>query len=131
MMSPGLATFGLPASPTAQALHDGRLFSWMSLAGWLFPSLILVPLIVGANRHGIERLLLRRIYRLDHMYGLLDIWHLTFIQGPFVWLFATAGRPYPVPRAARRLDLGFMFPPTYPRLGCRCVAGILSGCGWL
>ena len=63
----------------------------------------------------IERLLLRRIYRLDHMYGLLLTFGiLTFIQGLFVWLFATAGRPYPVPPELRGgFDLGFMFLPTY------------------
>jgi branched-chain amino acid transport system permease protein len=63
----------------------------------------------------IERLLLRRIYRLDHMYGLLLTFGiLTFIQGLFVWLFATAGRPYPVPAELRGgFDLGFMFLPAY------------------
>jgi branched-chain amino acid transport system permease protein len=49
------------------------------------------------------------------MYGLLLTFGiLTFIQGLFVWLFATAGRPYPVPAELRGgFDLGFMFLPAY------------------
>jgi branched-chain amino acid transport system permease protein len=96
----------------------GAFFSWMLLR-WLgvgyFPALVIVPLMVGIVGMVIERLLLRRIYRLDHMYGLLLTFGiLTFIQGLFVWLFATAGRPYPVPAELRGgFDLGFMFLPAY------------------
>jgi len=46
--------------------------------------------------------------------GCLTFGILTFIQGLFVWLFATAGRPYPVPAELRGgFDLGFMFLPAY------------------
>lgn len=122
MMSLGLAIiFGLLGIPNiAQGAFYmmGAFFTWMGLR-WFgigyFPALILVPLAVGLIGMAIERLLLRRIYRLDHMYGLLLTFAiLMFIQGLFVWVFATAGRPYPVPAELRGgFDLGFMFLPTY------------------
>jgi branched-chain amino acid transport system permease protein len=96
----------------------GAFFAWMLLR-WAdvgyFPALLLVPLTVGLVGMAIERLLLTRIYKLDHMYGLLITFGiLMFVQGFFVWQFATAGRPYPVPPELRGgFDLGFMFLPTY------------------
>ena len=107
MMSLGLAIiFGLLniANIAQGAFYMmGAFFSWMLLR-WggigYFPALVLVPLGVGLIGMAIERLLLVHVYRLDHMYGLLLTFGiLMFTQGLFVWLFATAGRPYPVPPA--------------------------------
>jgi branched-chain amino acid transport system permease protein len=122
MMSLGLAViFGLLniANIAQGAFYMmGAFFSWMLLR-WggigYFPALVLVPLGVGLIGMAIERLLLVHVYKLDHMYGLLLTFGiLMFTQGLFVWLFATAGRPYPVPPAlSGGFDLGFMFLPKY------------------
>jgi branched-chain amino acid transport system permease protein len=96
----------------------GAFTSWMLLR-WAglgyFPALILSPLTVGLVGAIIEKILLSRVYRLDHTYGLLLTFGLMmFIQGIYVYFFATAGRPYPVPPAlAGGFDLGFMFLPRY------------------
>ena len=96
----------------------GAFTSWMLLR-WAgvgyFGALILAPLMVGLFGALIERALLSRIYKLDHMYGLLLTFGLMmFIQGTYVYFFATAGRPYPVPpELAGGFNLGFMFLPKY------------------
>ena len=80
-----------------------------------FGALILAPLLVGLVGAVIEKSLLSRVYKLDHMYGLLLTFGLMmFIQGTYVYFFATAGRPYPVPpELAGGFNLGFMFLPKY------------------
>jgi branched-chain amino acid transport system permease protein len=72
-------------------------------------------LIVGLFGAIVEKLLLSRVYKLDHVYGLLMTFGLMmFIQGSYVYFFATAGRPYPVPpEFAGGFNLGFMFLPKY------------------
>ncbi|MDT2019769.1 branched-chain amino acid ABC transporter permease [Methylocella sp. CPCC 101449] len=96
----------------------GGFVTWMLLnyAGiGYFWSLLLVPIIVGLIGAAIEKTLLKRIYNLDHMYGLLLTFGIMmFIQGMFVHFFATAGRPYTVPSALTGgYNLGFMFLPKY------------------
>jgi branched-chain amino acid transport system permease protein len=96
----------------------GAFFSWMFL-GWLgvgyWPALVLSPLVVAVLGVVLERTIIFRVYGPDHMAGLL----LTFgvmlvIQGLFIYLFGTAGRPYPVPEALRGgYNLEFMFLPKY------------------
>jgi branched-chain amino acid transport system permease protein len=96
----------------------GAFTSWMLLR-WAgigyFWALILAPLAVGLVGAAIEKSLLSRVYKLDHMYGLLLTFGLMmFIQGTYVYFFATAGRPYPVPpELAGGFNLGFMFLPRY------------------
>ncbi len=96
----------------------GAFTAWMLLR-WAglgyFYAIILAPLIVGVLGAIIEKVLLARVYKLDHMYGLLLTFGLMmFIQGIYVYLFATAGRPYPVPpELAGGFNLGFMFLPKY------------------
>ena len=96
----------------------GAFTSWMLLR-WAgvgyFGALILAPLLVGLVGAMLEKSLLSRVYKLDHMYGLLLTFGLMmFIQGAYVYFFATAGRPYPVPpELAGGFNLGFMFLPKY------------------
>ena len=89
------------------------LLQWLGVGYW--GALILAPLGVAAIGVALELLLIRRIYRLDHSYGLLLTFGLLLIiQGSFVYIFGTAGQPYPIPDELRGgYNLGFMFLPKY------------------
>jgi len=78
-------------------------------------ALILTPLIMGAFGALIERLLLKRIAGLDHLYGLLLTFGLALvIQGLFQNYFGSSGLPYAIPsELAGGRNLGFMFLPNY------------------
>jgi branched-chain amino acid transport system permease protein len=63
----------------------------------------------------IERLMLARLYKLDHLYGLLLTFGLALIvQGLFRNEFGSSGQPYRVPgELTGGQNLGFMFLPNY------------------
>ena len=88
-------------------LHKLGLGYWWSLA--------LAPVIVGATGMVIERLMLSKLYRLDHLYGLLLTFGLALIiQGLFRNEFGSSGQPYPMPAQLQGgQNLGFMFLPNY------------------
>jgi branched-chain amino acid transport system permease protein len=95
------------------AFGSWMLLRWTGLGYW--PAFVLTPIGVGLFGALVERTLIRQIYRLDHIYGLLLTFGLLLlIQGMFVYWFATAGRPYPVPSLlAGGWNLGFMYLPKY------------------
>ena len=78
-------------------------------------ALIAAPLVVGALGMAVERLLLRRVYGLDPLYGLLLTFGLALIcEGSLNQVFGATGQSYPVPAAlAGGFSLGFMFLPLY------------------
>jgi branched-chain amino acid transport system permease protein len=78
-------------------------------------ALVLVPLIVGASGMVIERLMLSRLYKLDHLYGLLLTFGLALIiQGIFRNEYGSSGQPYQIPEQLQGgRNLGFMFLPNY------------------
>ena len=78
-------------------------------------ALILVPVLVGAIGMAIERLMLSKLYKLDHLYGLLLTFGLALIvQGIFRHQFGSAGLPYSIPeQLTGGTNLGFMFLPKY------------------
>ncbi|MDQ3026050.1 MAG: branched-chain amino acid ABC transporter permease [Pseudomonadota bacterium] len=78
-------------------------------------ALVLVPLAVGATGVIIERLMLSRLYKLDHLYGLLLTFGLALIiEGAFRQQFGSAGLPYSMPpELTGGFNLGFMFLPKY------------------
>jgi len=78
-------------------------------------SLLVVPLLVGATGMVIERTMLSRLYKLDHLYGLLLTFGLALIiQGLFRNEFGSSGQPYGIPpELAGGQNLGFMFLPNY------------------
>ena len=86
---------------------------WTGLGYW--PSLLLAPVVVGLFGIVLERTMLKRLYQLDHLYGLL----LTFgvalvVQGVFRNQFGSSGLPYTAPaQLTGGYNLGFMFLPTY------------------
>jgi len=78
-------------------------------------ALLLAPLIVGATGVVIERLMLSKLYKLDHLYGLLLTFGLALIiQGVFRNEYGSAGQPYAMPeQLGGGRNLGFMFLPNY------------------
>ena len=78
-------------------------------------ALALAPLAVGAIGIAAERLMLARLYKLDHLYGLLLTFGLALvIQGIFRNEFGSTGLPYPMPQQlSGGKNLGFMFLPNY------------------
>ncbi|MDO8458819.1 MAG: branched-chain amino acid ABC transporter permease [Burkholderiaceae bacterium] len=96
----------------------GAFVSWLGLTHFgvnYWVSLLLSPLIVGALGIIIERLLLRHLYQLDHLYSLLLTFGLALIaEGVFSNLFGISGETYEVPELLQGgVNLGFMFLPLY------------------
>jgi branched-chain amino acid transport system permease protein len=78
-------------------------------------AIVIAPLVVGITGIIIERLFLRWLYKLDHLYGLLLTFGLALIfEGTFRNFFGSSGLPYTVPPALQGgQNLGFMFLPNY------------------
>jgi branched-chain amino acid transport system permease protein len=96
----------------------GAIVTWM--AGQYFginywAMLLLAPIVVGLIGIVIERLLLRHLYQLDHLYGLLLTFGLTlFIEGVLRSIYGASGLSYSAPQAlSGATDLGFMVLPNY------------------
>ncbi|CAN7489289.1 branched-chain amino acid ABC transporter permease [Acidovorax sp. LjRoot129] len=96
----------------------GALITWMAMNyfginyWWM---LVLAPLVVGLVGVLIERLLLRWIYKLDHLYGLLLTLGLTLlIEGLFRSIYGVSGLGYDTPELLEgATNLGFMILPNY------------------
>jgi branched-chain amino acid transport system permease protein len=80
-----------------------------------WPSLVIAPILVGVTGVVIERTMLKQLYKLDHLYGLLLTFGLALIiEGLFRNTYGSSGEPYPIPQALTGgHNLGFMFLPTY------------------
>src|SRR6478752_1938067 len=78
-------------------------------------ALLLAPLAVGIVGIVIERTMLSRLYKLDHLCGLLLTFRLALvIQGLFRNEFGSSGLPYQIPsQLTGGVNLGFMFLPIY------------------
>ena len=78
-------------------------------------ALVLSPLVVGALGIALERLLLRHLYQLDPLYGLLLTFGLALIaEGVMRDHYGSSGQGYPVPAALQGVfNLGFMILPIY------------------
>jgi branched-chain amino acid transport system permease protein len=89
------------------------LLQYSGLGYW--PALIVAPIIVGITGIIVERLFLQKLYKLDHLYGLLLTFGLALIfEGVARKYFGSAGLPYTVPESLRGgQNLGFMFLPNY------------------
>jgi branched-chain amino acid transport system permease protein len=89
------------------------LLSKAGLGYWW--SLLIAPIVVGAFGMAIERTMLKQLYKLDHLYGLLLTFGLALIiEGVFRNSFGSSGQPYPIPeQLTGGRNLGFMFLPTY------------------
>jgi branched-chain amino acid transport system permease protein len=122
MLSLGLAViFGLL---NIINFAHGALFMMGAFGAWMgmtylginyWVSLIVAPLAVGAVGALVERTMLRWLYQLDHLYGLLLTFGLALIfEGLFHNQYGSSGQTYPVPEMLQgSTNLGFMFLPNY------------------
>jgi len=96
----------------------GAVLTWMGLSYLELPywvMLVVSPLAIGLVGVVIERTMLRFIYKLDHLYGLLLTLGVTLvIEGVFRAIYGVSGLPYSAPEALQgATDLGFMVLPNY------------------
>jgi len=107
------------------------LLAFLGIGYW--PALILAPLIVGLVGVLMERLMISRLYKLDHLYGLL----LTFgcalvIEGIFRNNFGSSGQRYAPPPEFQALnfEIGDFFLPGY-RVWVLIAASAVCLATWL
>jgi branched-chain amino acid transport system permease protein len=89
------------------------LFELAGIGYW--PALIVAPILIAAFGIVIEKTMLSRLYKLDHLYGLLLTFGLALIiEGLFQRWYGVSGQPYMTPSALLGgYNLGFMFLPAY------------------
>jgi branched-chain amino acid transport system permease protein len=89
------------------------LLQYAGLGYWW--ALLLAPIAVGLFGVVLERTMLKRLYQLDHLYGLLLTFGLALIiQGLFRNQYGSSGLPYAIPSQLQGgQNLGFMFLPNY------------------
>jgi branched-chain amino acid transport system permease protein len=96
----------------------GAYVAWFSMDRWgvsYWWALLLGPLVVGLLGAVIERTLLKRLYKLDPLYGLLLTFGLALIiQGVFQQYYGSSGQDYSSPESLQgATNLGFMVLPNY------------------
>jgi branched-chain amino acid transport system permease protein len=96
----------------------GAFLAWMGLTYFevnYWVMLAAAPLLVGLFGIIVEKTMLRWLYKLDHLYGLLLTFGITLVlEGVFRSFYGVSGQPYPVPELlAGATDLGFMMLPNY------------------
>jgi branched-chain amino acid transport system permease protein len=89
------------------------LLTYAGLNYWV--ALVVAPIVIGITGIVVERLFLKRIYQLDHLYGLLLTFGLALIlEGLFRQQYGSSGQPYAIPpELMGAQNLGFMFLPYY------------------
>ena len=96
----------------------GAFLAWMGLNYFginYWVMLVAAPIMVAIFGIVIERTMLRWLYKLDHLYGLLLTFGITLmIEGVFRSFYGVSGQPYSVPeQLTGATDLGFMILPNY------------------
>ena len=96
----------------------GAVLTWFALTEFglgYWWALLLVPLVLAALGVAVERGLLRWLYRIDPIYGLLLTFGLALIlEGMLRSKYGVSGLPYSIPGTFQgALNLGFMFLPKY------------------
>ena len=101
----------------------------VSMSYWV--ALTVAPLVVGGLGIVIERTMLRRLYSLDHLYGLLLTFGLALIiEGLFRDWYGISGQPYEIPEILQgAINLGFMFLPKY-RAWVIVASLVICGATW-
>ncbi|WP_194727368.1 branched-chain amino acid ABC transporter permease [Noviherbaspirillum malthae] len=96
----------------------GAFLAWMGLTYFevnYFVMLLAAPLLVGVMGVILEKTMLRWLYKLDHLYGLLLTFGVTLLlEGLFRSFYGVSGQPYAVPELlGGAFNLGFMMLPKY------------------
>ena len=96
----------------------GAYVAWLCLEKFglnFWAALVIAPLVVGALGVAVERTMLKHLYKIDPIYGLLLTFGLALIaEGIFRDQFGVSGQQYPVPEALQgATNLGFMVLPNY------------------
>ena len=109
----GVVNFAHGAFYTLGAFAALLGLQYLGINYWV--ALLAAPLVVGALGVLVERLLLRHLYGLDPLYGLLLTFGLALIvEGSLHQVFGASGQSYPVPESLTgALNLHFMFLPRY------------------
>jgi branched-chain amino acid transport system permease protein len=111
----------------------GAFVAWILLdvAGvGYWPSLIVAPVVVALLGLAMERIVLKPLQNLDHLYGLLATYSMALIiEGLVRQRYGSTGLPYPNPMQGG-IDLGFMFMPWY-RLWVVCFSLVICLGTWL
>jgi len=96
----------------------GAFLAWMGLSYlglnyWIM--LVVSPILVGIFGIILERTLIRHLYKLDHLYGLLLTFGITLLlEGIFRSFYGVSGQPYSTPALLQGgVNLGFMYLPIY------------------
>jgi branched-chain amino acid transport system permease protein len=108
MLGAYVALLGFTTMGPLIGMPDFHLNYWAAL--------IVAPLVVGALGIVIEKTMLRRLYKFDHLYGLLLTFGLALIiQGVFTNYFNVSGDPYEAKPEILNgaVNLGFMMFPKY------------------
>jgi branched-chain amino acid transport system permease protein len=89
------------------------LFNYLNIDFW--GALVIAPLIVGALGLVLERTVIRHIYKLDILYGLLLTFGLAeVLEGIFTNYYGSSGVSYDTPDILSGvMNLGFMYLPVY------------------
>lgn len=97
-----------------------------------WPALLLSPLVVAVVGVLVERFMLRRLYSLDPLYGLLLTFGLALIlEGLFHEQYGNSGSPYPVPDLLQGgVRLPFMYLPRYRAWAVVASLAVCFAC-WL
>ena len=108
-----IINFAHGAQYTAGAFLAWMLLNYLGVNYWA--ALVLVPLIMAAFAIVVERVLISRTYRMDHLYGLLLTFGIALlIEGGLRQAYGVSGLPYTIPKALTGgVNLGFMFLPWY------------------
>lgn len=107
MIAAFLTWIGLTQLPLWLGLEEFQINFWLAL--------IIVPPLVAGLGILIEKTLLKRLYHLDHLYGLLLTFGMALImQGALRYFYGISGMSYEPPELlSGGVDLGFMFLPVY------------------
>jgi len=108
-----LINFAHGAQYALGAIVAWMLLTYLGIGYW--DAIFLAPLFIAVFSMVLERAIIRRTYRMDHLYGLLLTYGLALlIEGTFRQIYGVSGMPYAIPKLLQGgVNLGFMFLPWY------------------
>jgi branched-chain amino acid transport system permease protein len=105
------------------------LLNYLGIGYW--GALVIAPVLVAIFGMALERLFIRHLYQLDHLYGLLLTFGLALIiEGLFRQQWGSSGLPYSIPTELTGAhNLGFMYLPNY-RAWVILASLVICGATW-